>query len=79
MFVEKDLQLLSEVFSLARLQVVNASPDNENAIVNIINFKNVILKKIEAANKELGAEIIPEVKTEEVSPEGETTPPEETK
>jgi hypothetical protein len=66
MFVEKDLQLLGEVFTLARLHTVNSAPDNEAAIVNIINFKNVIVQKIEAANKELGAEIVPEVRTEEV-------------
>lgn len=53
MFVEKDLQLLGDVFTLARLQVVTATPKDEAGIVNIINFKTSILKQMEEANKAL--------------------------
>jgi hypothetical protein len=53
MFNEKDLQLLGDVFTLARLQVVTATPNDEAGIINIINFKAAILKQMEEANKAL--------------------------
>ena len=66
MFIEQDLKLLGEVFSLSRVQTVNSQPNNRQALENLMNFEAIIKNKMIEANKALGAEIsIPEEKEEE--------------
>mgnify|MGYP003640905667 CR=1 FL=1 len=56
MFTEKDLSLLSEVFSLARVQTVNSDPKGRQALENVMNFEAIFAKKCGDANTALGFE-----------------------
>ena len=57
MFVEKDFKLLGEVFSMARVQTVNAQPNNRQALENLMNFEAIFKGKLGEVNTQLGTEI----------------------
>ena len=48
MFTQEDLKNLEVVFGMARQSVVQ----NEKELINLINFKQIIFKKIEDGSKD---------------------------
>ena len=63
MFTQDDFKFIADVFSLARLQTVNAQPSNRTQLENILKYELIVQAKFEAANKGLGY-VEPEAKVD---------------
>lgn len=57
MFTEQDFKFIGEVFSLARMQVVNSQPNNRQALENIMNYEAVLTNKLTQVNGDTGEEV----------------------
>lgn len=66
MFVEQDFKFIGEVFTLSRIQTVNAQPQNRQALENLMNFEAIFKNKMIEVNKQLGAELPAEPAKQEV-------------
>lgn len=51
MFTEQDFKFIGEVFSLARMQVVNSQPNNRQALENIMNYEAILINKLAQVNE----------------------------
>ena len=72
MFLEKDLEIMGEIFSMARVNCVNTDPKNRSLIENVMNFEAIIKGKLAEANKQLGfEEQVPEPETKMEVQEGD--------
>jgi hypothetical protein len=68
MFTQKDTAFLKEIFSMARVHIVNNAPNEREMLQNIMNFELIVGGKMMKANEELG--FTEELKNVKV-PEGE--------
>lgn len=66
MFVEQDFKFLTELFSLARLQIVTSQPQNRQALENIMNYEVILKDKMSKTNDTLNV-----AESEEVSEDNE--------
>ena len=72
MFLEKDFEILGEIFSMARVNCVNTDPKNRSLLENVMNFEAIIKGKFTEANKQLGfEEEVPEPEAKMEVQEGE--------
>jgi len=51
MFTEQDFKFIEEVFSLARMQVVNSQPKNRQALENVMNYEAILTAKLTQVNE----------------------------
>ena len=79
MFLEKDFEILGEIFSMARVNCVNTDPKNRSLLENVMNFEAIMKGKLSEANKQLGfVEETPEPEVEMQVQEGTVEEGEET-
>jgi len=51
-FTQQEVDNLSQIFTLARIQLVNSKPDDKVQLANLLNFEKQFINKLNADSSE---------------------------